>query len=114
MILFNKELLFVHNPKTAGTSLLKHLGERLSGQVHYAGVNELGTYHPSLSRALAYACTVTHNNSHDFRRIISVMRNPYDREISMYVYFRDSLCHSTSLTRDLNDPMMGRIVRQAG
>jgi len=114
MILFNNQLLFVHNPKTAGTSLLNYLGKILSKPVHYAGVKEVGTYHPSLSQSLNYACAVTGNRSQDFRRIISVIRNPFDRELSMYVYFRDVLCNSASLAHDLNDRHIERIVRIAG
>ena len=114
MILFNNQLLFVHNPKTAGTSLLNYLGKLLSGPVHYGGVKEVGTYHPSLSHSLNYACAVTGNRPQDFHRIISVIRNPFDRELSMYVYFRDVLCNSASLAHDLNDRHIERIVRIAG
>src|SRR5262245_36924005 len=114
MILFINQLLFVHNPKTAGTSLLNYLGKVLFAPVHCAGVKEVGTYHPSLSHSLNYACAVTGNRSQDFRRIISVIRNPFDRELSMYVYFRDVLCNSASLAHNLNDSHMERIVRMAG
>ncbi len=114
MILFNKELLLVHNPKTAGTSLLRFLQERLTGPTHVAGVKEIGTHHPSLSLALGYACAITRNRPQDFRRIIGVIRNPYDREISMYRYFRDVLCASSRAEADLNDPRLLRAVRMAG
>jgi hypothetical protein len=114
MILFNNQILFVHNPKTGGTSLLKHLGNILAEPIYYAGVQEIGTYHPSLSRALTYSCTMIGNPVYEFERIISVIRNPYDREISMYVYFRDILCNSKSLSRDLNNPSIERSVRMAG
>jgi hypothetical protein len=114
MIVFNKELLFVHNPKTAGTSLLRYLGSALPGPVYYAGVAEIGTNHTSLSRALDYSRAKTGNKSGDFKRIISAIRNPYDREISMYIYFRDVLCHSASVSKDLNDPEIERIVHKAG
>src|SRR5262245_2434260 len=114
MILFNKQLLFVHNPKTAGTSLLHYLGERLVGPVYRAGVKEIGTHHPSLSMALGYACAITKNRVQDFRRIISVVRDPYDREISMYVYFRDVLNRSPTLAEDLNDSELESAVSMAG
>src|SRR5262249_33718319 len=113
-ILLNNELLFVHNPKTAGTSLINYLGKILSGPVHYGGVKEVGTYHPSLSRSLNYACAITGNRPQDFQRIISVIRNPFDRELSMYVYFRDVLCNSASLAHDLNDSHIERLIRMAG
>lgn len=113
MILFNHELLFVHNPKTAGTSLLDYLSRRLAGQVHQAGVRDIGTNHPSLERALTHACAVTGNRPDQFRRLIGVVRDPYDREVSMYLYYRDVLASSPSLARDLNDPLMERNVRMA-
>jgi hypothetical protein len=113
MILFNKELLFVHNPKTAGTSLLHYLGRTLAGPINRAGVKEIGTHHPSLSLALGYACAITGNRVEDFRRIIGVVRNPYDREVSMYVFFRDVLCRSPTAGEDLNDADMERAVRMA-
>jgi len=43
MILFNRQVLFVHNPKTAGTSVLRFL-EQVLPDVAMAGVNELGTH----------------------------------------------------------------------
>ena len=104
MILFTNSVLFVHNPKTAGTSLLAHLGQRLPGPMHRAGVEEVGTYHPSLSVSLGYACAITGNRVEDFQRIIAPIRDPYDREVSMFRYFRDVLHSSPALKRNLNDP----------
>jgi hypothetical protein len=108
MIIFNDTTLFVHNPKTAGTSLISYLKAILSGSVHEAGVRQLGTYHPSLSMALGYAYAVRGHTSFD--RIISVIRNPFDREVSMYVYFRDVLSTSPGLSADLPDFAMQRRV----
>lgn len=110
MIAFNSQVLFVHNPKTAGTSLLAYLQAVLPGPVHLAGVNELGTNHPPLSAALNYACGVT-GRSPD--RVIAVIRNPFDREISMYRYFREVLANSPGLEGDLPDAAMRRRVMKA-
>jgi hypothetical protein len=114
MILFNRQVLFVHNPKTAGSSVLSFLKTILPKPLYFAGVKEIDTYHPSLSTAIEYACSVTRNQASDFRRIITCIRNPYDREVSMYCYFRDVLNNSPSLKADLNDPAIESIVRRAG
>ena len=87
MIVFNDETLLVHNPKTAGTSLITYLLSNLPGPVHTAGVRQLGTYHPSLSMSMGYAAAVVGTMS--FKRVISVIRNPFDREVSMYLYYRN-------------------------
>ncbi len=104
MILFNDDTLFVHNPKTAGTSLLSYLAASLPGEVRTAGVGQLGTYHPSLSMAVGYASGVVGRAT--FKRVISVVRNPFDREVSMYIYFREVLANSPGLLSDLPDVAM--------
>jgi hypothetical protein len=114
MILFNQDVLFVHNPKTAGTSLLLYLEETLRPPVYRAGVKELGSNHPSLSLALGYACARMEVRPEDFKRIISVVRNPFAREISMYLYFRHVLNRSATVGEDLNDARIEMAVRMAG
>jgi hypothetical protein len=114
MILFNQDVLFIHNPKTAGTSLLHYLEETLRPPVYRAGVKELGSNHPSLSLALGYACALMKIRPEDFRRIISGVRNPFAREISMYLYFRHVLNRSASVSDDLNDVGIEMAVRMAG
>lgn len=114
MILANTEVVFVHNPKTAGTSLLELLTRILKPPVHVAGVSEIGSYHPSMSMALGWACAVTGNRPEAFKAILCPIRNPYDREVSMYTYFRNHLCRSPTRERDLNDPLMNEIVLWAG
>lgn len=111
MILFNRDLLFVHNPKTAGTSLLAWFSAALES-VEKAGVKDLGTHHPSLSLALGYACARTGNRPESFKRIVAVAREPIDRERSMYNYFR-FLATAPGTPQELNDPAMMRIVRRS-
>ncbi|MGY6156152.1 hypothetical protein [Paraburkholderia graminis] len=108
MIVFNDEILFVHNPKTAGTSLIQYLASTLPGEVRVAGVQEIGTYHPHLSRSVDYAQKIVGNRG--FKKILAVIRNPFDREVSMYTYFRDVLYASPSLKTDLPDMAMQRRV----
>lgn len=114
MILFNRDVVFVHNPKTAGTSLLSVLRRVLPPPVHTAGVAELGTFHPGLEAALAYAGAVLGQPPSAFRRVLACVRNPFDRELSMYTYFREGLNKSPSVEADLNDPVMLAHVRRAG
>ena len=111
MIIFNKRVLFVHNPKTAGTSVLAHLQSVLAGPVYMAGANQLGTHHPALSTALGYACGVTGKSRFDI--VLTVIRNPFDREVSMYRYFREVLAASPGLESDMPDGAMRRRVRKA-
>jgi hypothetical protein len=111
MIIFNHRVLFVHNPKTAGTSVLAHLQAVLSSPVYMAGANELGTHHPALSTALGYACGVTGKSRFDI--ILTVIRNPFDREVSMYRYFREILANSPGLESDMPDAVMRGRVRKA-
>jgi hypothetical protein len=110
MIIFNEDILFVHNPKSAGTSIISFMQSTLP-RTFSAGVEQLGTWHPSLSLALRYACGITERSG--FRRVISVIRNPFDREVSMYIYYRNTLQRSPSLARDLPDAAMQRCVQKA-
>src|SRR5947209_4351954 len=111
MIVFNDSLLFVHNPKTAGTSVASFLQSHLPGNVRSAGIGQLGTFHPSLSMAYGYACGVT--GKFALQTVLSVVRNPFDREVSMYVYNRDVLSRSADLRVNLPDAAMQRRVLKA-
>src|SRR5262249_35779726 len=111
MIVFNPDLLFVHNPKTAGTSIATFLMNRLP-DARAAGVTELGTYHPSLSMSLGYACAMLGVRPEQLLVLIAV-RDPFDRERSMYSYFRRHLATSPTLREDMNDPEMERWVATA-
>ena len=107
MILFNNDFLFVHNPKTAGTSLLDYFHKVLPGPIHIAGVQEIGTYHPHLGISLEYA---TAKLGGTFKRILAVTRNPYSREVSMYFHFRDRVGPSAARSQDLNSPLIEKAV----
>ncbi|MBD8906936.1 sulfotransferase domain-containing protein [Methylorubrum zatmanii] len=111
MILFNRQLLFVHNPKTAGTSLLKYLRSALP-QAQVGDVTTLGSNHPSLSFSLGYACAALAQPPAAFKRVLVVTRNPFDREVSVYEHYRQNLQYE-GVDRDLNSPILFEAVRQA-
>lgn len=111
MILFNREVLFVHNPKTAGTSVLAFLSAALP-DARKVGVVELGSHHPSLELALGYACAQTGNRPQDFKRILVGLRDPVSREKSMYAYFR-SISAFPQIELEINDAEILRIVRKS-
>ena len=91
--------------------MLAHLQAVLASPVYMAGANELGTHHPALSTALGYACGVTGKSR--FEIVLTVIRDPFDREVSMYRYFREVLAESPSLESDMPDAAMRRRVRKA-
>lgn len=111
MIVFNQRLLFVHNPKTAGTSLARYFQQALEPPVFSGGVAELGTYHPHLDAAIDYATHALGLTGEPFEAIVSVVRHPVSREISMYRYFRDVLATSPTLATDLPDSVMREFVQ---
>lgn len=111
LIIFNREVLFVHNPKTAGTSMLRWLSSVLPS-AQTVGIRELGTHHPHLSMALGYACGRTGNQPGDFKRILAVVRDPVDRERSMYSHFQ-SLATRPDTPEHLKDELMLRRVHLA-
>jgi hypothetical protein len=112
MIIFNRQFLFVHNPKTAGTSLLSYFRQLLP-DTETVGVSKMGTHHPSLSLALGYACARTGNAPSDFRRILVTARNPYDREVSLHAHFRGDVARSLTAETDVNDPAMMEVVQKS-
>ncbi|KQQ23478.1 hypothetical protein ASF53_03785 [Methylobacterium sp. Leaf123] len=111
MILFNRELLFVHNPKTAGTSILRYLKSVLP-EVQTADVSILDSNHPSLSVSLGYACGVLAQSPSVFKRVLVMTRNPFDREVSVYEHYRQNLQYD-AVGQDLNSPALLEAVHQA-
>jgi hypothetical protein len=100
MIVFNHNLLFLHSPKTAGTSIIAALEASLP-EARVAGVAELGTHHPHLDQALNYVRAVIGQT--DLKCVFVVARDPFDREVSMYNYFRNVLHGSALAKRNLNN-----------
>jgi hypothetical protein len=77
----SKPLVFIHVPKTAGTSIRKSLNVKMKGKI--PGWDRLCSHlpasHPKITKAVSRS-----EDSIAF----GVVRNPYDRAISLWRYFR--------------------------
>jgi hypothetical protein len=69
----NTRYIFIHIPKTAGTSILKYFKNTENGQIHEK---------------------ISHNsyaNSVGKLKSFAMVRNPYDRLLSIFLHWRDNL-----------------------
>jgi len=100
-MIFNRDLLFLHVPKTAGMSISDHLLEILPRPVSLThpkevwndGLAERGIVQVIGRRheALPEARDVVARHGFDIRRfpvVLAGIRNPYDLEVSRYSYLR--------------------------
>src|SRR5215211_8547984 len=99
-MIFCRELLFLHVPKTGGMSVSEYLVRVLPPPVYYTrpdghglltvpeGVVEMsGKRHETL----AQACDVVAAHGFrlpEFRAILATIRNPYDLEVSRYTHLQ--------------------------
>jgi len=98
-MVFSKELLFIHVPKTGGMSVSNYLLSTLAPPVYQvrpphgeatcgSGVVEIvGNRHLGLSEA----ARVVSEHGFEIRRfpvILAVIRNPYSLEVSRYAYLQ--------------------------
>jgi hypothetical protein len=96
-VLLADGILFIHAPKTAGTSVVEFLVRNLPGDKilsmprgHWAqkGAQVVeGKRHEDLAEALHLAEQLGTPASR-LRMILAVIRNPYDLEVSRYAYFQ--------------------------
>jgi SAM-dependent methyltransferase len=99
-VIFSKDVLFLHVPKTGGMSVTSYLFDVLSPPVYYTRgeVNEafarlpgvvqiLGARHESLPEVVSLLPRYGFSLA-DFPLILAVLRNPYDLEVSRYHYLR--------------------------
>jgi hypothetical protein len=94
MIDFNRKLIYIHIPKTGGSSIEAALLHESLGLHEYTGqrVENIKRYNltenfPKLNPHLNLKETLKHiNNPEDFT-IFTTTRNPYSRFISSYLYY---------------------------
>ena len=100
LVLWNRQLLFIHVPKTAGMSITEHLMRWLSGPVYVAMPEGheppdppqhvrvvQGRRHATLEQARE-ALARYGVNLYDVPLISAVVRNPYEIEVSRFFYLR--------------------------
>ena len=92
----NLNLLFIHIPKTGGTSLEKYLSKKYnipldskslysSSKNGYKNVSlQHQTYHTLFKKKKEFGIDFSSNNL----KIISIVRNPYERTVSDLFYFK--------------------------
>lgn len=101
---FNKELIFIHIPKTGGTSVTHALdlldtNNFFSYQPTIISMSQIETYFESLEKNIVLSITPQHLSSCQLKSIVgdkydiytkfSIVRNPYDRIVSEYHYIKN-------------------------
>ena len=100
-MLFNRDLLFLHVPKTGGMAVTEKLLEILPKPIYYAlpeGAKDkahdppeiiatVGKRHGNLQQAQEWL-TEYGKTLASFKKIIAAVRNPYAMEVSRYFYLR--------------------------
>jgi len=110
-MLFTDKVLFIHVPKTAGMSITRFMIDNMRGDVtisiprgHSPGdprIREIvGIRHERLHEAQTLLATLGRKLS-DFELILSVMRNPYDLEVSYYFQKRKPLAWERGRAKEL-------------
>ncbi len=99
-MVFNNDILFIHIGKTGGTSAAKYLCSTLNGPVYNVvpkgaqeiqyghETNLIGQRHAILEEALAFTKKHSNLGLKDFKKVIAVIRNPYNLEISLFNYYK--------------------------
>ena len=108
-MVFNKEVLFIHIGKTGGTSAAKYLCSTLNGPVFNVvpqgaqGIkyghetNLVGQRHAILEEALEFTKKHSNLGLNDFKKIVAVIRNPYNLEISLFNYYKRLLSNNPNV-----------------
>ena len=110
-MIWNKKILFLHCPKTAGMSMSNLLTNHLEGQVsmtidtnkQYRKGNVFyipGKRHETLIDAASFF-NYRNIRLDQFERIFVVMRNPYDLELSRYHYLRNNFPSDRGIAQDI-------------
>lgn len=85
----NHRFVFIHNPKTGGTSIIKALG------------GDLQTIEPALHLTPLEAINCFFKDRWDDYHSFSFVRNPWDRAVSLYLYHR-SIAYATFLRGNMS------------
>ncbi len=84
MTAFNSDVAFVHIPKCAGHSCREYMAE------HLEGVQDLADMMPAAPHiALRDFEPWIGRKPESFHRIFAVVRNPYEHQLSQWVYWKD-------------------------
>jgi len=110
-MIWNDKILFIHAPKTAGMSMTSLLVASLRGTINVTGPYEKkhrkentiywpGKRHESLYDAESVLSYIN-KSIFSFEKIFSVMRNPYDLELSRYTYLRKGHPWDKGIAQDI-------------
>lgn len=83
MVVFhNLKCIFIHIPKTAGTSIEQFIKDNGKNEISYLGVRNNRSLHHLLAYELKLELSYLYNQYYKF----SIIRNPYDRLLSEYYW----------------------------
>jgi hypothetical protein len=82
VVCHNKKCIYIHIPKTAGTSVEQFLRENGKNGLQYHGVRNGRSMHHFTAFDLKYEIPLTFQNYYKF----TFVRNPYDRLLSEYYW----------------------------
>lgn len=98
-MVFNKDVLFIHIGKTGGTSVTNYLVKNLEKPVYRVvpaklmnsrikdEIMLLGKKHSTLAEAIPFL-NERNIDYKDFQKILAVIRNPYQLEVSLFNYYK--------------------------
>jgi hypothetical protein len=99
-MVYNKDILFIHIGKTGGTSAAKYLCSTIHPPVYNVipdgamsiqyghETNLSGQRHATLVEALKFTKKQSGFMLKDFKKVIAVIRHPYNLEISLFNYYK--------------------------
>ena len=87
MTAYNERVAFCHIPKTAGHAVRAYMAEHLPGLKHFSDTHPHGgSYGHVALRDFKRHCG---RGPEDFERIYAVVRDPYDHQLSQWIYWQD-------------------------
>lgn len=129
-MIFNHELLFIHNGKTGGLSCARYLLDNLDGMIFNCGPgeNKKDSHNITNINSINLHCTLRSAKQHlardyqkniaDFKKILACIRHPYTLEISFYLHLKKPRVRerrkNDQWLLDLSDGCFEEFVRHAG